>query len=346
MEVHYKLVSSSSDFLLFNSFDSVFWAFSFPYPLTFSLFSYQPPTPNRQDYNPIRIPINERPSEPVDRRPEVDRTLLDSISFIPPKSNPVSFISKFESAFKASVSQEVKCVWLKKFVPPCDHSKFDSVFVGELDESYHLFRRLFISAYFRRYYEFRKAKLNYQFEDVSSIVEFVTKKIEIYQSVEGLSCQLATERVFFELPLGITENFLLRNHRLNKEELINYVTFSDYVIEAHYRQVTESAQRSSINDNQQAGAQANNQSAFGQSATRAAGINLSDSRLFLDLGEDQEQSLDEDFEAEFIDSPPVDHLVENPIPPNPSRTRKRGNPASTVTLRKEKSIRQAAKRRN
>lgn len=337
---------NASNKLLFNFVDLPIRSPSFHPSLTFSLFSFKPHSPNRPDYNPISIPIAERPSTSAPRTPEIDRTLLNSLSFIPPRSNPIKFLAKFESSFKSTVLQDEKCVWLKKFVPPYDHSRFDPVFIGDRDTSFDRFRRLFISAYFRPYAQFRKASLSLRFEDIASIVEFVKRKIEIYETVEELSPQQATERVFFELPVPLAEEFLLRNPNLAKETLIQFVTFSDFVIEAHYRQITERAGTSSIRDDRESGDQANRPPVFDELATQHRSVGEREKSLFLNLNSDTDDDLDEELEGDSLSQSQLDHLSQAIASSRDSSSRKRVNSTSTLSLRKEKSSGSAPKRRN
>ena len=145
--------------------------------------------------------------------------------------------------------------------------------------------------------------------------------------------------------MSITEEFLVRNKHLNKESLLNFVSFSDHVIEAHYRQVTEHTGTSSIRSGRQSSNQANRRSVSKGPATQPVLIDDQESELFLNLNSDIEDSLEEEDESESVDLPLVGHLSEMLSSSGNASNRKRSNSTSRVSFRKHKASGPATKRR-
>ena len=148
----------------------------------------------------------------MNTRPLIDNTLLNSLKFKPPCTDPLKFIDQFESGFLPSVGQEVKSVWLRKFLPSCDSALFEAAFGGDINTSFDRLKSIFLSTYFRSFAVFRKKEMDLRFEDLSSMLEFVNSKIKVYRKIENLSEQAATERVFYELPIFATSSFVAKRN--------------------------------------------------------------------------------------------------------------------------------------
>lgn len=243
------------------------------------------------------------------------------------------------------MSQVDKCVWLRKFIPPPDVSRFDSAFIGEPDSAYDRFRPLFLSQYFRPYAEYRKAALSLQFEDLSSVNEFVDRKIKVYQEVDGLSSTVATEKVFYELPLRLSEEFVRVNSELTKEKLLAFLTYNDFVIEAHYRDLTSRTAQSSLILPRPSTNQSNPHPVLREPAIQAGQINFQDNRLFLNLESSSETELEDN--SEDISDPvaPEQSPVGDSRPASEPSSRKRAHAEKGVSVRKKKDAQTKSKRR-
>lgn len=178
-----------------------------------------------------------------------------------------------------------------------------------------------------------------------SIEEFVTKKIKIYKKFESASSQLACEKVFYELPFNIIQQFVLRNTKLTEQALINFVRFDDFVINSHYRQLVDMVDASTIVGEPSAPQRSVSQTNSGQASGLLAGINTSDPRLFLDLENDLDDELTEEEEMESLAFPPISQLNSTPPPAPSGRGRKRANSAHQTRVRKQKTPRKPAKKK-
>lgn len=298
--------------------------------------SLSPSSTNSPEFNPIAIPINVRPRAVANNRPLIDENLLRSLVFVPPRYNPLKFIRQFESAFQASVPQDQKSVWLRQFVCRNDLSLFDAAFEGDINTSFDRFKTIFIKTYFRPYAEFRKNELNLHFDDVSSIVDFATRKIEVYENVEGVSTETATERVFYELPLDICDQFILRNAELTKENLLTFLTYSDFVIQSQFLHLNSRTNNVRLNDANNSGQRGVSRSMPGASPAPRSAIDLGEDQLFLDLESDAD---DNDSAPEEIDEEILMGL-DLPIPEPPgihNRTsEKRDNPDGEVAAKRKR----------
>lgn len=216
------------------------------------------------------------------------------------------------------------------------------MFLGDRDSSYDRFRPAFLSAYFKTYAEFRRSEVSLQFEDISSIVEFINRKTLIYETVEELSSQQAIERVFYELPVSICEEFVLRKSVLNKESLISFVTYSDFIINAHYRLLNERFNESQINDSNRS---ATRLPVPGRPATQPTAIDLNDHRIFFNLDSDAEDDLGEEEEGTSDGDGEMDLQVDQPVSVGKKSRRKRRNSKNAVPLRKDNSEQSRTKKR-
>ena len=233
------------------------------------------------------------------------------------------------------MSPDQKTLWLKKFIAPADLDKFDEAFLAGREASYDRCRALFLNQYFPVYYQFRKSQVNLQYEDIASVQTFVQRKISTYESVEGLTPQQSAEKVFFELPLSLAQEFARTGRQLSKESLLEFVEFSEVVINAHFRQITEQTSRSSLADNHQSAVHADQQLMFGNEPDQQRQINFEDDRLFLDLATDEEEEVVNEEQSHSSNLEEVASLLPAASTTRRSRPSKRANVSSGVVLRKQ-----------
>lgn len=223
------------------------------------------------------------------------------------------------------------------FIPHTDRHKFDSGFTGDRDTSFDRIRALFLSSYFRAYAEYRKSKVSLQFEDISSVAGFVKQKCSIYEAVEGLSPEQATERVFYELPVSIGEEFIRRKGTITREKLMDFLTYSDFVIEAHYRAITQRTNHLQINHPPNSPVDATDQSFHRLPAASSTPINLRDHRLFLNLGTNSDSEMEQQSQSQPASVDQLDFPIEDHSTATATNSRKRTSPEKRVSIRKKKS---------
>lgn len=274
----------------------------------------------------------------------MDSTLLGELTFRSPRDNPLHFIEKFESAFPAGSDQDDMALQLRSFIPSYDFHKFDSVFIGPRSDCYDRFKVLFFKSYLKPYLDHRQSELSLKFTDLSSIHQFVVRKCAIYEKLEGLSSKQATEKVFFELPPRMCEEYLCTKGTLCREKLLNFVRFSDLITESHYRALGSDLDDSELNCSQSSNHQPAQQTASTvqpASSSRAIG---QDPRIFLNLDSGDETESDQSqpalaslFGQSVAVTPAAPANINQPA-------RKRRNSATEVTLRKDTSTKAKRKK--
>lgn len=272
----------------------------------------------------------------MNTRPLIDNTLLNSLKFKPPCTDPLKFIDQFESGFLPSVGQEVKSVWLRRFLPSGDSALFEAAFGGDINTSFDRLKSIFLSTYFRPLAVFRKKEMDLRFEDLSSMLEFVNSKIKVYRKIENLSEQAATERVFYELPPDLCDQFVRRKEKLNKKNLINFLTFSEIATQAQFRSISAGTQNVALNDTNNSRQSGHNQSMPAASSGKRSGVVLREPQFIPHLESETEEDTEMPKEGESESSPELELLT---VPPsrNPNRSaQKRNNPDDGVVLSKKR----------
>lgn len=146
---------------------------------------------------------------------------------------------KFNKCFSQAAKADTKCVELAKFLPPGDEDCFNSVWLLPLDQQFDSFQSLFLEKYYSRYLSTRKVELAKKSTDYSSLLDFFNHKVKVYKKYENSEETNLISRVFYELPSSICSAYINRHHFINKDKLVEFLSFNDYQVRAQYLNIEQ-----------------------------------------------------------------------------------------------------------